>query len=104
MDSAPLNRDAPNTWPDVLSPVGENLRFEDKHLLRRAEPQTRIATTASSANQLTSKMTIALGIKFFFMAISRNFGLALAFMWVGLPQRDKGLRDSHHVLRKRDRA
>ena len=71
---------SPNTWPDVLSLVGENLRFEDKHLLRRAEPQTRIATTASSANQLTSKMTIALGIKLFFMAISRNFGLALAFM------------------------
>ena len=37
-----------------------------------SEPQTRImAATASSANQLTSKRTIAPGINFFFMAISR---------------------------------
>jgi len=85
MDSAPLNRDAPNTWPDVLSPVGENLRFEDKHLLRRAKPQTRIATTASSANQLTSKMTIALGIKFFFMAISPELWVGPRLHAVGLP-------------------
>ena len=36
-----------------------------------SEPQTRImAATASSANQLTSKRTIAPGINFFIMAIS----------------------------------
>jgi hypothetical protein len=34
------------------------------------EPQARIAATASSANQLTSKRTIVPGINLFFMAIS----------------------------------
>ena len=37
-----------------------------------SKPQARIiAATASSANQLTSKTTMAPGINFFFMAISR---------------------------------
>jgi hypothetical protein len=54
-------------------------------------------------------MTVA-RIKFFFMAISQNCGLALTSRLpthrygIALPELAKGLCDSHHVLRKRDRA
>jgi hypothetical protein len=64
------------------------------------EPQARIAATASSANQLTSKRTIVPGINLFFMAISgkstycqkqlRASVTAITiwsfFGWVGHPQ------------------
>ena len=43
-----------------------------------------MAATASSANQLASKSTIAPGINFFFMAISRIIRvLALDVGWFG---------------------
>ena len=45
---------------------------------------SRVSTTtpASSANQTVASKMMAAGIKFFFMAISRNFELALAFLGV----------------------
>ena len=68
------------------------------------------STPTSSANQTVASKIMAPTIKFFFMAISRNSGLALTLTftypsrWDAMPEVSKVLCDNHHVLRKRDRA
>ena len=58
-----------------------------------------MAATASSANQVASKSTIAPGINFVFMAISRIIRvLALDLAWFARTGQGKDFHDGHHVL------
>jgi len=81
----PLPRIASN--PMCRCAFGADLFQIVRQALAASEPQTRImAATASSANQLASKSTIAPGINFF-MAISQIIHvLAFAFDMGCLPK------------------